>query len=176
MKNKPSHFQNRDFWIRVAWQSLCLLTLAVVLGLTTNWLRHPRLPLFSSQPVLETLPGQGTDSLIISLNEAEDLYFSHSALFLDARPKEFYEMGHIAGAKNLPYEEFNKLFPLVMKGVDRNTTIVTYCDGEHCQLSKHLALALMEKGYMNVYVLENGWTVWKEANLPVEVPAQEPVR
>ncbi len=110
---------------------------------------------------------------MISLDDARELFFSHSAVFLDARPREFYELGHIAGARSLPYDEFDKLFPSVMKNVGTETIIVAYCDGEHCNLSKDLALALIHKGYSNVYVLPNGWTSWKEAGLPIEPSGEQ---
>ena len=46
--------------------------------------------------------------------------------------------------------------------------IVTYCDGENCDLSHDPALFLKEMGFENVRVLVNGWTVWHEAGLPTE--------
>ena len=164
-KNNFSHQGNP--WISVARQSLFLIALSIIVALIFNSLRQNSLPLILSVSHSYKSDVSG-DALVISLEEAKELYFSHSALFLDARPKEFYQLGHIAGAKNLPYENFDEFFQVVMKGVDKNTAIITYCDGEHCQLSRDLALALMDRGYNNVYVLENGWTVWKEANLPVE--------
>jgi 3-mercaptopyruvate sulfurtransferase SseA len=47
-------------------------------------------------------------------------------------------------------------------------TIITYCDGESCELSHELALFLKEMGFANVRVLVNGWTVWQQAGLPTE--------
>jgi rhodanese-related sulfurtransferase len=46
--------------------------------------------------------------------------------------------------------------------------IITYCDGEHCDLSVELALYLKKMAFENVRVLVNGWTVWKQAGLPTE--------
>ncbi len=163
--------ERKNFRQKVLWQSVAIIFISVIIALSFNYLRKDGLPLIATDSSSGNSPG----GLTISLDEAKELFFSHSALFLDARPKEFYELGHIAGAKNLPYEEFESKFPEVMKEVDKGTMIITYCDGEHCELSRELALALMDKGYMNVYVLENGWTLWKKANLPTEAPNQRSI-
>ena len=52
-----------------------------------------------------------------------------------------------------------------LKPTDR---IITYCDGETCNLSHDLALFLTEMGFQDVKVLVNGWTVWLDNNQPVE--------
>jgi 3-mercaptopyruvate sulfurtransferase SseA len=45
-------------------------------------------------------------------------------------------------------------------------TIITYCDGERCPLSRELAEALRVEGVENVRELRNGWTLWQEQGLP----------
>ena len=168
MKEKhASH--GSGLFVKIAWQSAVILAVAVLLGIISNRLREKPLPLFTDSSSHETQNfNREADDLTISLEEAKEFFYSHEAVFIDARPKEFYDLGHIAGAKSLPYEEFDRLFPSVMKDVDKETVIITYCDGKHCHLSRDLALALMDKGYLNVFVLPNGWTAWKEARLPVQ--------
>jgi rhodanese-related sulfurtransferase len=48
-------------------------------------------------------------------------------------------------------------------------TLITYCDGESCDLSHELALFLKEMGFENVRVLVNGWSVWQQAGLPLQM-------
>ena len=50
--------------------------------------------------------------------------------------------------------------------LDEKDTIITYCDGENCELSHDLAMYLKDMGFTNVRVLVNGWTVWQNAGLP----------
>jgi rhodanese-related sulfurtransferase len=38
-------------------------------------------------------------------------------------------------------------------------------------LSHDLALFLKDLGFTRVKVLVNGWTLWKEKNLPVTIPS-----
>jgi len=112
--------------------------------------------------------------LEIPLEEVEALFFARMALFLDARPPDQYAAGHIQGALSLPWDAFAETFPRVMASVPRETTIVTYCDGETCGLSKDLAFALLQEGYFNVRVLVNGWTLWQQNNMPVETGGDAP--
>ena len=149
------------------WQSMAILTIATIIGLGVNPLRHERLPLVAewSAGGQKNSPA-GENNLIISLEDAEGLYFDQSALFLDARSKEQYRRGHIEGASNLPWEDFDRLFPQVMAGIPHDTILIAYCDGESCSLSRELAAALMAQGYDNVRVLADGWGLWQQYNLP----------
>ncbi|MEJ2658258.1 MAG: rhodanese-like domain-containing protein, partial [Desulfobacterales bacterium] len=59
-------------------------------------------------------------------------------------------------------------FTAVTKNIPADATIITYCDGETCELSHHLANFLIDAGFNNVRILVNGWTKWKNADLPIE--------
>ena len=164
---KKTSPNSKSIWQKILWESCAIIIVAVLCALVSNSLRQTPFPLLRKNTSSETQ--QSTVSMEdISLQEARALFFSGKAVFLDARPTEFYNLGHIRGAINLPYEEFDELFPTVMRRINHDSTIITYCDGEGCQLSKKLALTLKENGYTNVKILENGWTTWKEADLPTD--------
>jgi rhodanese-related sulfurtransferase len=157
-------------WFQAMWQSMAILTIAVIVGLGVNSLRHERLPLVPDWSAeVQRSSASGGDNLIISLEDAEVLYFDQGALFFDARPKEQYLKGHIEGAKNLPWEDFDRYFPQAMAGIPHDAIIIAYCDGEGCSLSRELATALLAQGYDRVRVLVNGWKIWQQFNLPTEI-------
>jgi len=56
----------------------------------------------------------------------------------------------------------------VMQDIFHDTPIITYCDGETCNLSHDLALFLKDMGFAHVNVLVNGWTLWIEKGLPTQ--------
>jgi rhodanese-related sulfurtransferase len=153
------------------WQSGVIVLVAIAVGLLVNQVRPGRLALVGDWSPKAQLTTDSGINLEIPLEDAQALYFARMALFLDARSLELYAEGHIQRALNLPWDEFEKHFPQVMDGVPDDTTIVTYCDGETCALSKDLAFALLQKGYFNVRVLVNGWTLWQESGLPVATGA-----
>jgi rhodanese-related sulfurtransferase len=149
-------------------QGMAILVLACVTALSVNQLRPAGLPLVADWSPEAQLTLDSGDSLMIPLDDAEMLFFDRSALFLDARLGDQFAGGHIEGALSLPWDEFEQRFDQVMADIPRETPLVTYCDGESCGLSKELAMALLAKGFTNVRVLVNGWTLWQEKNLPVE--------
>ena len=157
-------------------QGVAILILACVTALSVNQLRPAGLPLVADWSPEARLTLDSGESLMISLEEAGMLFFDRSALFLDARSSEEYAEGHIEGAVNLPWDEFDDHFATVMADIPPQTPLITYCDGESCGLSKELAMALLAKGYNNVRVLVNGWTLWQEKRLPIEVNEDSPIR
>lgn len=155
-------------WVRVTWQGGAILLLAAFLGLSVNQLRPGRLALVADWSPKAQLTLESGDTMEISPDQAEELFHTQVGVFLDARSPELYAEGHIQGAFNLPWDEFENRFTDAMVDIPPEALIITYCDGETCNLSKELALALFDKGYTNARVLVNGWTVWQERNLPVE--------
>jgi rhodanese-related sulfurtransferase len=160
-------FESKNNWFRAAWQIPALVILSTVAALAVNAVRTDRLPLvgdFSVAARMTTATGERMD---ITLEEAEKLFFTHAAVFIDARPAEDYAQGHIQHARSLPWQDADLNFMTVTADLELTTAIVTYCDGETCELSHDLALFLRDAGFMNARVLVNGWTVWQQAGLPV---------
>jgi len=159
----------RRFWLKALLQGGAILAVAAVAGLAFNGLRPAKLPLAQDWSVSGQLaaakPGE---NLVVSLDDAKALFFARVAIFIDARSEDFYEMGHIQGARSLPMEDFDSRFQAIMADVPQDAPIVVYCDGESCSLSKDLALMLSGAGFRNVQVLVNGWSLWQTAGMPVE--------
>jgi rhodanese-related sulfurtransferase len=159
--------RSKSTWCIVLLQMTTVLLVAGAIALLVNHLRSDRLPLVADWSPKAKLTLSSGDTLMISLEDAEEHFLNHTALFLDARPHDLYQLGHIQGARSLPWEELDAGFAAAMSGVPSDTLIIAYCDGEGCGLSKELAEALLGKGYGNVRVLSNGWTLWQEQRLPV---------
>jgi rhodanese-related sulfurtransferase len=153
---------------RVLWQSSLIITLAFLVSLTLNRLRSDGIPLVEdwSPETKGALETEG--SLEIAIEDAVALFFSQTAVFLDARSPEQYQQGHIQGARNLPWESVDEYCDAVMADIPQDAMIITYCDGESCELSKELAVDLFYYGYENIRVLVDGWRLWKERHLPTE--------
>jgi len=160
---------NENLPFRIVWNAGIILALATLAALSINYLRHDRLPL------LPLNPGMGGSSaadaekeIFVSLAEAKDLFFSQAAVFIDARPDDMYRLGHIRGAVSLPWDDFENRFGAISASIPLDSKIITYCDGEGCDLSHELALALLGQGYKDVMILSNGWSLWQQENLPID--------
>jgi len=151
------------------WQSIAILAMAAVLAFTVNHFRKDRLPLVGDwSPKGELRALKTSEDAIVSIEEARALFLTGGAIFFDARSPEDYQAGHIQGALNLPAQNFDEFYPGLLPEITPDSLIITYCDGETCELSKDLAFALSAKGYSHVRVLVNGWSSWRDATLPVE--------
>lgn len=91
------------------------------------------------------------------------------ALFLDARPRMFYEMEHIPGAEAMPEDEFEAAFAALEPQLRESLDVVVYCSGYGCEASHIVARQLRERGIPAV-VLHDGWPAWLEAGHPVVRP------
>lgn len=146
---------------------MLLLFLSALTGLLINEFRPNGLPLIGDWSPQARMTLDSGNRIAISIEDAQALFDSGKAVFLDARPQGAFLDGHIQGAKSLPWNEFDIHMEDVIATLPEATPIITYCDGESCHLSKELAKALIEMGFANVRVLINGWGLWQSHGLPV---------
>lgn len=155
------------------WQLPMIAFMACLLGLAVNHFRSDSIPVVGDWSVDARFSDSAGESLVISLEDAKKLFEQKRAVFIDARPKDQYDEGHIQKAISLPWQEVDSYFMAVATQLDDQVKIITYCDGESCELSHELALFLKEMGFNNVKVLVNGWSSWQEAGLPVDLVGGE---
>lgn len=80
-------------------------------------------------------------------------------MLIDARPyKGKYIKGHIPGAVNIPFSEFDKKTALLP--TDKNALLIYYCEGVKCKLSHKSAKKAQKMGYTNVKVYSKGYPEW----------------
>lgn len=149
-------------------QACLIILFSVIMGITVNLIRPDSIPFVKDWSVEGRLSLADGDSLEISLSDAKALFKENKAVFLDARESDLFDEGHIKGARNLPWHGVDDYFSEITKGMDLETPVITYCDGESCELSHDLALFLKNMGFTHVKVLVNGWTIWQENQLPVQ--------
>jgi rhodanese-related sulfurtransferase len=89
------------------------------------------------------------------------------ALFLDARPVDFYNMSHIPSSLPLPEPEFDKYFERLEPKLRSSFNIVIYCAGYGCEASHVVARKLRDKG-IHAAILNEGWPAWTDAGYPTK--------
>ena len=153
---------------QTAAQAVLLLVLAFALALGFNHFRAQPLPLVADWSPAARLNAATGHDIVIAVEKAAEFYETREAVFVDARSPEEYAAGHIAGAVNLPFQDVHAHIGAFFTRVpERETIVITYCDGEACSLSEDLALLLQDAGYMNVRMLINGWSVWNDRGFPI---------
>jgi rhodanese-related sulfurtransferase len=102
---------------------------------------------------------------VISAAEAK-ARLDRGAVFLDARPVDFYKMSHVPGALPLPEDDFGAHFARIEKRLRSASDIVVYCSGYGCEASHNVARKLRDLG-IPAAILHDGMPAWTEAGYPV---------
>lgn len=150
------------------WQFPLLIVMAILIALLVNHLRGESIELVGDWSEEARFSDPEGQSMVIGLEEARQLFEKDAVLFLDARSRNQYVEGHIRGALCIPWQEVDHFFMEIADQLEHSRPIITYCDGETCDLSHELALFLKELGFEDVRVLVNGWSVWLQAGLPTQ--------
>jgi rhodanese-related sulfurtransferase len=158
--------QRLGLFPRILRETILILIISFAAGLVFNWFRPDRLSLVSDWTVEGQLKARFGEKAVISFEEARQAFISKNGVFLDARPANEFQAGHIQGARNIPVDAFDRHFGKATADLSLDSVLITYCDGEACTLSIKLAKKLKEMGYENIRILVNGWSLWRKHHLP----------
>ncbi len=103
----------------------------------------------------------------LTIGQAKAL-FDQGSIFVDARKKESYVEGHVAGAFRADMASFKSGDPAWLRAMPKDLTMVVYCNGGNCDESEHVAQLLDASGFSAVYVMHDGFPGWKAAGYPSE--------
>jgi rhodanese-related sulfurtransferase len=107
---------------------------------------------------------------LVSAADAKD-WLEKGALFLDARPRDFWRMSRIPGALSLPEEEFDQAFPGLEPRLRQNLSLIVYCSGYGCESSHIVARQLRARGYPAV-ILDEGLPAWQDEGYALDTEAR----
>ena len=161
-------------------QALILVIVASVLGAGVNLFSSKRIPFIGKYRSLSDGNGpiippdaEAGDPAFIAIDVAE-LEHSHSdAIFIDAREPAEFVCGTIPGSVNIPFEQLPEenvehYIDSILGGVEKKRPLITFCSGEECDVSLHLARNLQNMGYPNVAIFFGGSREWEKFGLGLE--------
>lgn len=96
---------------------------------------------------------------------AKDLH-ERDAVFVDLRVKNNFDQGHVPGAVNIPFYNFND--KSLAKVARKDQEVVFYCYGIYCEFSGIASNRALIWGYQKVYYFMRGYPAWLDAGFPVE--------
>jgi rhodanese-related sulfurtransferase len=148
-------------------QALVIGVLGVLLGAAVHL---PLVKRFARGEFRETFFFQADypGVVLITIQEAEDLWAAGETIFFDARGAGLYGEGHVPRARNLPAAESGQKLPAEVLELSWERTLVVYCEGGDCQSSLLLAKRLHDEGFKDIRVMTGGWEEWIKAGLPTE--------
>ena len=153
-------------------QIIFILSLAAFLGIMRSFfIDDPEFTLIKQERVIEKInsykvPEDMTGPMLVNLEFSKYHFDVGSAIFIDARDPEDYELGHIRNSINIPYDYYED-YEDVINGLDDSGIYIIYCSGEECSLSLGLADILYnEKLIDKLLIFEGGWPQWRDAGYP----------
>lgn len=148
-------------------QALAIGALAVAVGIAVN---VPLVERFAGGEFRETffVAADFPGVRMITLLEAEDLWRTGEAVFLDARDERLYREGRVPRALSAPAEAVEASFPAFFERLPLEGALVLYCEGGDCTSSLALAKLLHGRGFKDLRVFTGGWEEWRAAGLPEE--------
>ncbi|MFC7167723.1 rhodanese-like domain-containing protein [Halospeciosus flavus] len=112
----------------------------------------------------ESLDVEGQTVTLVPLDVAHYWYARREARFADARGQTQFEASHVYGAVNSPAGEQSGSDPVL--DWPKGDRVICYCGCPH-HLSSLRAAALQERGYENVYVIDEGFWAWHRQGYPM---------
>ncbi|SAI50584.1 sulfurtransferase [Bordetella ansorpii] len=97
----------------------------------------------------------------ISTAEAIQMVNQRHAVWVDVRPSEQFQAGHIAQARSLPAADLEQK----AGNLPKNKPLILVC--EQGRDAPRMVSRLKAQGYTDVAVLEGGMKAWFAASLPV---------
>jgi len=134
-----------------------ILVICTVLAAAGMHAFHPRAPAWH----LSEETGSEDEVTLEMVREK----WHNDVIWIDARPRDQYEKGHVPGAillneqeaGTLLYEHFERL-------QDGSKPIVVYCDGAACQASHKMQQYLKDRlPVEDIFVLLGGWKAWQKS-------------
>ena len=151
---------------------ISILIVSSILAFIYNTFSEDGIPVIRQPIIVETVnfitDDGNTKSLRgVNLNTVIDAFNNNKAIFIDARDQWEYSDGHILGAINIPEFSFTPN-DKKLEEINKDAIIIVYCDGDECDTSKRLTNELSKLGFNNCYVFLDGFSAWKESELPTQ--------
>ena len=161
-------------------QIIILLIISALLGLLVNTISPNGIELIGkyrdissgNEPIIPPNAEEG-DPAFIALSLAELEFNLGEVLFIDCREFEEFKCGTIPGSINIPFdylpdENLELYIDSALGSVTKDNKIITFCSGDECDQSLHLARNLQAFGYKNVFIFFGGSREWENYGLELE--------
>lgn len=108
----------------------------------------------------------------IGLDQAWTLH-EDAVQFIDGRKPDEFVAGHIPGAVNIRAADIQSggdTWRTFYTSADPGAWYVVYCEGGDCLESEQIRAFLVQAGFKNILIFEQGFPGWVGAALPTEKP------
>ncbi len=112
--------------------------------------------------------GPDTGFEVVTIDDAAAFLAGGKAIFVDARSRQAWEMGHIPGAIDVPSSDFEKGYAAAKARLPKDAVIIVYCESSHCDQAVVVLNRLKALGYLHLLHYRQGWVIWDWSKQPRE--------
>jgi rhodanese-related sulfurtransferase len=143
-------------------QALMVLMFSTGLAFSVNALRSQGLPLVMPFPPEQQCSSRAQSGHPVKVAQALNSKMTgrEDVVFVDARSRDLFELGHIKGAINVPYSFVEPIPKETIRQLSRFRTVIVYCNTRDSENSSLLAGELSEQGVAGAAYLEGGFLEW----------------
>ena len=139
---------------------LFIVVLGLAIGLIYNFANPEGIRIIPQAWSAKTIPG-------IDVRWAKLKYDAGNIVFVDARPENFFNQGHIQGAVNLPPALFDFVYLMKLKDQNPAREIIVYGRNISRHYDQEVAFHLQSKGHAKVSILSGGLPHWQQEGFPL---------
>ena len=164
---EPGSSRSRRFGARLAGEAALIVVIGAGAGFARNALRTDPLPYHLSLALLSAESG----ARAVFPKEALRLHDRAEHIFVDARSRDAFAGGHIAGALSLPVAQFDELVESLDLWAGGQPLLV-YGGRTEPLSADELARRLIESGHPDVLLLAQSFEEWNRAGGAVETGSE----
>ena len=90
------------------------------------------------------------------------------AVFVDTRDNKDYLKGHVRGAVSLSPDDKEQKFPGIEPLMPQDSKLILYCYGPDCDMAERVASFLIDFGYSNIMIMNDGYSSWEQNGFPTQ--------
>ena len=132
-------------------RAIIITIVASAVGIGVNFFSPKGIPWVYTPPV-EVVASSGRKIPVIDEKKAHESLADGETIFVDARPKEEFDEGHVQDAISLPAEAKEERYVAVQPLLLPDSRIIVYCSGPECRDAEHVAEFLDQLGYHKLAV------------------------
>lgn len=145
-----------------------ILLLSGVVSLVANSVHPRKIPWVQDWSNHVEAKAKKLQIKVIPLSGALKKLQTQDVTFVDARPADEFEEGHIPGAVSIPFQSLMEHFPTAGSLIDSGRELVVYCKNSECDDSLMLAKELQAMGAKSLTLYVDGFELWEKHGGEVE--------
>ncbi len=105
---------------------------------------------------------------LVSSKEAIKWLDDPLVVFVDTRDDKDYLKGHVRGAVSLSSDDKEQKFPGIEPLMPQGSKLILYCYGPDCDMAEHIASFLIDFGYSDIMIMNDGFPGWEQNGFPTQ--------